>query len=190
MKKAQKPKGKRKVPAKGKKPVGKAVGCLAPGQRVTLEKFVASVQPIDTTGAETLLTELVEAPVRTRGEIVADALMSMAEGVSLRKIAKAEGMGVSTLYTWLTVPEYAEHYARAREAQAMWWVEKALAVAAGTDDGQVPDVQRDRLHVDTLKWTASKFYPKQFGEKIDHTSGGESFGALVAASMKITTEAP
>lgn len=27
--------------------------------------------------------------------------------------------------------------------------------------------------IQTLKWKAAKFYPKMFGDKIDHTSGGE-----------------
>jgi hypothetical protein len=30
-----------------------------------------------------------------------------------------------------------------------------------------------RLLIDTLKWKAGKYYPKMFGDKIDHTSDGE-----------------
>lgn len=30
-----------------------------------------------------------------------------------------------------------------------------------------------RLLIDTLKWKAGKYYPKMFGDKIDHTTGGE-----------------
>jgi hypothetical protein len=30
-----------------------------------------------------------------------------------------------------------------------------------------------RVIIDTLKWMASKFYPKMFGDKVDVTSGGE-----------------
>ena len=154
---------------------------------------------------------------RTRQVIVAEALASMSEGVSIRKIAAKEGMAFSTLHEWLTVPELSGQYTRAREAQAIWWVEKALAVSAGTDD-EVQEravamvdglegieekdkqrlldslaasaIQRDRLHVDTLKWTASKFYRKQFGEQVDLTTGGESLTALIDSSMKITTEKP
>lgn len=155
---------------------------------------------------------VVETPVRTREMIVTDALMSMAEGISIRKLAIKEKMPFSTLLSWLTVPELADQYARAREAQAMWWVEQALAVASGTDDDQfelaeamvksIADadendkdrlldkllagtIQRDRLHTDTLKWAASKFHPRQFGDKLDLTSKGDKLGieALVAGSF-------
>lgn len=30
-----------------------------------------------------------------------------------------------------------------------------------------------RILIDTLKWKASKYYPKMFGDKIDHTTGGD-----------------
>lgn len=183
--KAPKQKSKPKPAPKGRKPAKGKVH-TRPGM-----KLVATMEEVQALAASDEVVAACPAPiVRTREIIVADAIASMSEGVSLRKIAAAEKMGLTTLYSWLTVPEYAEQYARAREAQAMWWVEKALAVAAGTEDGQVPDAQRDRLHVDTLKWAASKFHPKQFGDKVDLTSGGESFGALVAASMKIKQEAP
>ena len=31
--------------------------------------------------------------------------------------------------------------------------------------------------IQTLKWKAAKFYPKMFGDKIDHTSGGDKIQA-------------
>jgi len=35
------------------------------------------------------------------------------------------------------------------------------------------DAPTGRLLIDTLKWKASKYYPKMFGDKTDITSGGE-----------------
>jgi len=35
------------------------------------------------------------------------------------------------------------------------------------------DASSGRILIDTLKWKASKYYPKMFGDKIDHTTGGE-----------------
>lgn len=41
-----------------------------------------------------------------------------------------------------------------------------------------------RILIDTLKWYASKFYPKMFGDKVDITSDGEK----LAPSVSITPE--
>ena len=152
---------------------------------------------------------------RTRAQIVLEALDAMGSGTSIRQIAKREGMVFGTLHRWLTVPELASQYARAREAQATYWVERALAVASGLDEDQrarmeamvdsiataedddkdrllsalaYAAIQRDKLHVDTLKWTASKFYPRQFGDTlgIDVTSKGESLAeALREARARV-----
>lgn len=35
------------------------------------------------------------------------------------------------------------------------------------------DAPAGRILIDTLKWKASKYYPKMFGDKTDITSGGE-----------------
>lgn len=39
------------------------------------------------------------------------------------------------------------------------------------------DASQGRLIIDTYKWLASKFYPKMFGEKIDHTTDGEKINS-------------
>ena len=35
------------------------------------------------------------------------------------------------------------------------------------------DASTANVLIQTLKWKAAKYYPKMFGDKIDHTSGGE-----------------
>ena len=35
------------------------------------------------------------------------------------------------------------------------------------------DPSTGRLLLDTLKWKASKYYPKMFGDKVDHTTNGK-----------------
>jgi len=34
-------------------------------------------------------------------------------------------------------------------------------------------MQRSRLRVDVRKWALSKMNPKKYGDKVDHTTGGE-----------------
>jgi hypothetical protein len=92
----------------------------------------------------------------------------VASGVSWRAIEKA---GVATqrqLSTWLrTIPEFHEHYARAREARAesiVADIEKQLAdLGAEPAFGQL---NAARLRIDTLKWQVSCYYPRMYGTKV------------------------
>lgn len=101
----------------------------------------------------------------------------IADGESLRQIAKTEGMPSPwTVMRWLEAePEFAQQYARARELQADCFFEKIGEIAHdGAKDwimtkmGPILDsehVQRSRLRVDALKWQASKLRPKVYGDK-------------------------
>jgi hypothetical protein len=100
------------------------------------------------------------------------------EGESLRTIAKDEHMpAASTIFKWLVNNEdFAEQYARAKEAQADVMADEIVDIADGRksmQDGCDPDVNRDRLSVDARKWVAAKLKPKKYGDKIDVTTGGE-----------------
>lgn len=86
----------------------------------------------------------------------------------------------STVYKWLsTHTDFAEQYARAREAQAHLLAEEQVEIA---DDGRNDwmerhgennigwqvngeHVQRSKLRIDTRKWIASKLHPKVYGER-------------------------
>ena len=46
------------------------------------------------------------------------------------------------------------------------------------------DASRANVLIQTLKWKAAKFYPKMFGEKVDHTS---SDGSMTPHTNIITT---
>lgn len=74
-----------------------------------------------------------------------------------------------TILRWKRVNEdFYNQYARAKEEQAETYEEMMLSTARSEED-----VQRARLIVDTMKWTASKLKPKQYGDKIDHTTNGK-----------------
>jgi hypothetical protein len=84
------------------------------------------------------------------------------------------------VFKWLsTHKEFADHYARAREAQADSMFEEIDAVSGQEPktsrmfdkDGNVisehtdsGDVQHRRLRVDALKWMAGKLRPKKYGD--------------------------
>lgn len=102
-------------------------------------------------------------------------------GESLRNICRSDDMPVSsTVFVWLqNNREFAEQYARAREAQADTLADELLDIAddATNDwmerqlrDGStetVPDtehINRSRLRVDTRKWIAAKLKPKKYGD--------------------------
>jgi hypothetical protein len=81
--------------------------------------------------------------------------------------------------------EFADQYARAREAQADSLFDDILAIADDsqsdtyTDDhGNVKTDQevigRARLRVDARKWMAGKLRPKVYGEKLELSGNKES----------------
>ena len=107
------------------------------------------------------------------------------EGEALRSILKDNGMpSTSTFYIWLESNETkSKQYARACELRADSIFDEIIEIADDssydvivTDRGEVENkefVSRSRLRVDARKWIASKLNPKKYGDKIDHTSGGE-----------------
>lgn len=97
-----------------------------------------------------------------------------AQGMSLQRYAAELGIAVSTLHEYITTrPSLAEEYARARELRADYWAELIAAEAdtpvRRTDKGNLDpaDVARKRLKVDALKWVASKFAPRKYGDKLE-----------------------
>lgn len=147
------------------------------------------------------------APSKYNHQLMLEICGHIANCVPLRTIAAMEGMpSVQTMMAWLadeSKPEFLEHYARAREAQADKMAEDILAIADeectmvradkhGTkdDDGDgntevVFDstaVQRNKLRVDARKWLASKMAPKKYGDKLVSEHTGANGGAIQVAS--------
>lgn len=102
--------------------------------------------------------------------LLAEICERIAKGESLRSICAGEGMpAASTVCLWTTEDEaFGEQYARAQEARAQHYAEEIVAIA---DEEKAPDDRRVRI--DARKWVASKLLPKRYGDKIDHTHGGE-----------------
>ena len=113
---------------------------------------------------------------------------------SIRAICAQEGMpDPATVYRWRnTRPEFCEHYARAKEAQAELLVEELIEIADDssqdtieTEQGAFPNkewILRAKLRVDTRKWLAMKLLPKKYGDKLEVEHGGKV--ALTLAEMQ------
>jgi hypothetical protein len=118
----------------------------------------------------------------------------IAEGESLRKILRDEGMPAqSTVYEWLLRhPEFTEQYTRAREEQADTLADEIIDIAdeqpevvAVIDktngaliehklDGAFLQWQKNRI--EARKWTAMKLKPKKYGDRValEGVEGGAS----------------
>ncbi|MGV0964914.1 terminase small subunit-like protein [Empedobacter falsenii] len=116
------------------------------------------------------------------------------KGYSVRKIFKEDNsdkpeISRNTFHDWLSDDkEMADQYARAREERADGIFEEILDIV-DCEDNDVTEIdidgilvtrvnhdviQRDRLRVDARKWILAKMNPKKYGDKIDHTSNGET----------------
>lgn len=114
----------------------------------------------------------------------------ISNGESLRAICEDDGMpSKSTVFKWLGLEaEFADQYARAREAQADAIFDDILSIA---DDGQNDwmekhdaegenigwrengeAIRRSQLRIDARKWMAGKLKPKKYGEKLDLNVSG------------------
>lgn len=117
---------------------------------------------------------------------VADRICELiAEGRSLRSILKDDGMPASsTVFKALTLEkQFAEQYARAREAQADALFDEILDIADESSNDTYVDangiektdqevVARSRIRIDARKWMAGKLRPKVYGDKLDLNHSG------------------
>ncbi|MBO0125113.1 terminase small subunit protein [Agrobacterium sp. OT33] len=133
----------------------------------------------------------------------ADAICErLANGLSLRAICRNDAMpSKTTVFKWLLQnAEFADQYARAREAQADHFVDEMVEIAdrpklgkktKRTSDGKLEETTFDmtehrRLQIETRKWVAARMRPKKYGDKIDveqktTLEAGDSVMALMKA---------
>lgn len=107
------------------------------------------------------------------GNLICDKLT---EGISLRKLCMQDDFpAASTVYVWLDrFPEFAEKYARAREAATEDMLEEIFEIA----DNPEIDVQDKRVRIDTRKWAMGKLKPKKYGDKQTVDVGNKDGEAL------------
>lgn len=119
-------------------------------------------------------------------EIEAEIFKRLSEGESLRKICEDDWLPSRQTVNERRIvdAEFADQYARAREAQADHFFDEVIEIA---DGASAEDVAAARLRVDARKWAAGKLRPKAYGDKIDHTS---SDGSMTPQPSRIELVAP
>jgi len=109
-------------------------------------------------------------------EVAMSICEQIAQGKSVRAICSDDSMpAMSTVFKWLNdIPQFSEHYARAREQQAEAFAQELIEIA-DDESGDVKGdaVRRSQLRVETRKWVASKLLPKKYGDKLDLNVSGE-----------------
>jgi hypothetical protein len=112
----------------------------------------------------------------------------MTEGHSLQQILREDKSMPSTYLVYKMLsdhPELRELYQQAQEARAEYLAEEIMTLS----DAPMPQlegsmanawVQRQRLRVDSRKWTASKLKPKVYGDHIDLTVRDERISVIQA----------
>lgn len=115
-------------------------------------------------------------------DIICDRLSG---GESLTSICKDDGMPAKvTVFKWIrNDAEFANQYARAREAQAEHYLDEIIQISdysvldtyidpeSGNELTNHDVIQRAKLRVDTRKWAMSRLAPKKYGDRITH--GGD-----------------
>lgn len=114
-------------------------------------------------------------------QIAHDVCEHIAKGGSLVSYCKREDTpSYTSIMKWMGMyPDFAEKYARAREAQADVLAEEIIDIA----DSKRDDPQRSRLMMDARKWYAGKLRPKKYGDSMN--IGGQEDNP-VKAEMSLT----
>jgi hypothetical protein len=96
---------------------------------------------------------------------------AIADGVTLRAVAKNEGISASAIIRFVQNDEsFAKQYAHAKEIQLEAFADEIMQIADSADE---KTVNAARLQVDSRKWLLSKLVPKKYGDKLDLNHSGE-----------------
>jgi len=101
---------------------------------------------------------------------IAGVIARIETGESERSACEAEGIARATFRTTALRHASGDQYARALHGLAHDQVEKLEQTIADMRAGTL-DPAIGRIEVDPRKWFASKFLPKQFGDKMALTGG-------------------
>lgn len=113
----------------------------------------------------------------TNEEKVAKVIELIEAGESERSACEAAGINRGTFRTTALRLGVADQYARALSALAH---AQAEALEKTIDDMRAGtiDAQMARVEIDARKWFASKFLPKQYGDKLETTVQGPNGGPV------------
>lgn len=106
------------------------------------------------------------------------------EGNTLRSICSDKSMpSIATVYKWMDkYPEFDAMYQKAKELQMDILVDEMLDISRDVAVHS-ESIQKAKLTCDTLKWQASKFKAKKYGDKLALT--GDDGKALIPPKLII-----
>lgn len=120
----------------------------------------------------------------TNEEKVAKVLSLIEQGKSERSACEEAGISRSTFRTTALRHQSGDQYARALFGLAHDQVEKLEQTIQDMRDGTL-DPQIGRIEVEARKWFASKFLPKQFGDKVTQEISGPDGGAIPVTTIRL-----
>lgn len=123
----------------------------------------------------------------TNEEKVAKVIELIESGESERSACEQAGINRGTFRTTALRLGVADQYAKALSALAHAQAE-ALEQAIDDMRSGVIDAQMARVEIDARKWFASKFLPKQYGDKLTTEHTGANGGPI--QSVNWTANAP
>lgn len=110
----------------------------------------------------------------------------VAEGRNVKKVLseKEEYPNFTTWCDWKrNNEELANLYTRSMQDKSESMDEAIDDVMILVRNGEI-EAPAARVLIDTLKWKASKYYPKMFGDKVDLTSNGEKLAPIIWQETK------
>jgi hypothetical protein len=123
-------------------------------------------------------------------EIASEFCRMVAEGKSTRWVCEQDDMpDMSTIYDWKRRHEdFANQYARAMEDRGLSYGDQISDLISKVLDGKY-EVDRARLALDGLKWTAARLAPKQYGDKQSVEVTADIGQTAAAVLMDLTARA-
>lgn len=109
---------------------------------------------------------------------ILDAIANSTKGLATICKQNSSFPHAGTVRRWITEDRkgFRDKYTRAKEEQADLMADEILDITDALPKKGLTNQQVNaaRLKVDARKWVASKLKPKKYGDKIDHTTDGES----------------
>jgi len=108
-------------------------------------------------------------PAPDRGKQVRDVLALVESGMSENAACTEVGINRATFRAAALREGAGDSYARALEGLAQDQVEKVEIAIERMHSGEIKP-EAARIEIDARKWFASKFLPKRYGDKVQHSN--------------------
>jgi hypothetical protein len=167
-------------PKASKKAPGKTVSKATPQEISNIAAKIASKPERKITGRPPIYTD----------DLAQEFCRRIAMGRSLRAVCEDDDMPDSTtVFEWKKKQTgFAEHYARATEERGLTYGDFISDLVFEVLAGEY-EVDRARLALDGLKWTAARLAPKQYGDKQSVEVTADIGATAAAVLMDLTAKA-